>query len=145
MSREFIYDNHKEFLAKFNELVKSGIDRDNMTLYAPHPVHGLDEAVDPKKSKLRFFTFFGGLAGLLTGILFPIYTVYSWPLITGGKPMVSLPAFFVIGFELTILLGGTLSFAGFLILSKLPNLKTLLSPPEYGNKFAIVLDEKVKI
>jgi len=142
MRREFVFDSCEEFLDKRRELLGSGVAEEEMTLYAPHPVHGLDDQVNPKPSRLRYFTFIGALTGLITGFAFPIYTVYSWPLITGGKPLVSTPAFVIIAFELTILFGGVISFLGFLLLSRLPSVKDILTPEEYGNKFAILIEPK---
>lgn len=142
MRKEFVFDTYEEFIAKWQELRKGGVAREDMTLIAPHPVHGFDERIDPKPSRLRYFTFLGALAGLVTGFAFPIYTVYSWPLITGGKPLVSIPAFVIIAFELTILFGGVISFLGFLLLARLPNLKRIVSPLDYGNRFAIIIEQK---
>ena len=144
MSTTFEYETHEECVKKWDELVKRGTAKEQMTLYAPHPVHGLDEHLEPKPSKVSFFTLMGGLLGCLTGYGLCLYTsAMSWPIITGGKPQVlSIPAYTVIAFELTILLGGLIGFKGFLLLSRLPSLKNILDPPEFGNKYAIVVEEK---
>ena len=87
----------------------------------------------------------GVTAGFLSGFAFTIYTVREWPqLITGGKPMVSLPPFTIIAFELTILFGAVVSFLGYLLLSGQPDLKNILDPEEYGNQFAILVEEQKK-
>jgi molybdopterin-containing oxidoreductase family membrane subunit len=49
--------------------------------------------------------------------------VLDWPLITGGKAIVSLPPFVVIAFELTILCAALMTVAGFLLSSRLPRLR----------------------
>ena len=51
-------------------------------------------------SPVRLFTLVGALLGCTAGFSLPIYTVSAWPLITGGKPLFSIPAFVVIAFEL---------------------------------------------
>jgi len=58
-----------------------------------------------------YFTLVGALTGFTAGYALTIYTHLSWkspPLIVGGKPLVSVIPFFVIAYELTILLGGYL-------------------------------------
>ncbi len=138
---EFLFDNHEDCLRKWDELIESGVPREQLTLYAPHPVHGLDDHVEPKRSRVSWFTLFGGLFGCLAGYFLCIYTsAVSWPIITGGKPhALSIPAYTIIAFELTILFGGLIAFLGFLILSRLPNFLNMIWPPDYGNQFAIVI------
>ena len=143
MKQEFLFDTHKECLAKWHELVDSGVSKKEITLIAPHPVHGLDETLDPAPSRLRYITFFAGLTGCLSGFALTIYTsAYSWPLNSGGKPMNSIPAFIIIAFELTILFGGVISLFGFMLLARLPDIKKIISPEEYGNKYAIIVNRQ---
>src|SRR6185436_2290351 len=75
-----------------------------VTAFAPTLDHRIDAALGPARSPVRVFTLVGGICGCALGFAFPIYTVLSWPIITGGKPIVSIPPFVVIAFELTILL-----------------------------------------
>jgi len=140
MKQEYWFDDENLFLDKLQELIKSGISKRDIKVVMPHPVHGIDEILHIPPSKLRLFTLIGAITGTITGFAFTIYTVLSWPLITGGKPLVSIPAFVIIAFELTILFGALASFSGFLILSKLPSVKRIISPKEYGNKFVILID-----
>lgn len=75
--------------------------------YTPYAVHGLDDAMGERRSRLPWATFFAGLTGLSIAIGFQIWSsAYSWPLDVGGKPFISLPAFIPISFELTVLVGG---------------------------------------
>jgi len=88
---------------------------------------------------VRWFTFLGGLTGLSFGLLFPIYTVLDWPLITGGKPIVSLPLFIVVAFELTILFGALATFLGLLVLGKMPRQNLTGYDPRFSEcSFGIV-------
>jgi hypothetical protein len=36
----------------------------------------------------------------------------AWPLVTGGKPIVSLPPFVIVAFELSVLIGAAVNLAG---------------------------------
>jgi Protein of unknown function (DUF3341) len=92
----------------------------DVTTYAPAPNHEIDAALGPGVSPVRVFTLLGGILGCVLGFALPIYTALDWPLITGGKPIVSIPPFVVIAFELTILLAALSAIAGFLMLSGLP-------------------------
>jgi hypothetical protein len=144
MKQEYSFDTYQEFIDKFNEIKESGVPREDITLIAPHPVHGFDEKADVKTSKLRWFTLLGALSGTITGFGLTIYTVLSWPLNTAGKPLISIPPFMIIAFELTILFGGIVSFLGFLLLARMPSLKNILKETDYGNKFVIIVDTKEK-
>ena len=95
----------------------------DVTAYAPTLDHRIDTALGPGKSPVRVFTLIGGILGCALGFAFPIYTVLSWPHITGGKPLISIPPFVVIAFELTILLAALMTVAGFLLLSGLPRVR----------------------
>lgn len=46
-----------------------------------------------------------------------------YPLITGGKPIVSMPTFIVIAFELTILFGALGTLLGLLVIARSPRLR----------------------
>ena len=77
---------------------------DIMDVFTPFPVHGLDEALDLKESRLHIVGFIFGLLGALTAFLGMTWIfVDDWPIIIGGKPYWSVPAFIPITFELTVL------------------------------------------
>ena len=109
--------------------------------YSPTPDHAIDQALHVEVSPVRTFTLIGALLGCFTGFAFPIYTVYDWPLITGGKALVSIPPFVVIAFELTILFGAIGGLIGFLWLAGLPMLKRpVVDDPRFTNdKFGLLV------
>ena len=92
------------------------------TVYSPVPVEEIEAAVEEDRpvSPVRLFTLIGGLTGMLTGFALTIWTSLKWGLVTGGKPVVSIPPFVIIAFELTILLGGLSTLLAILVLGKLP-------------------------
>jgi hypothetical protein len=66
----------------------------------------MDAAMGLGRSRLPFFVFFGGAAGLATGFLLAYVTqVIIYPTVVHGKPVniSTTPAFFPPMFELTIL------------------------------------------
>jgi hypothetical protein len=83
--------------------------------FSPVLDEDLIEAVSPGKSPVRRLTLLGGVTGGICGLVLTIWTTAQWPLlITGGKPLISIPPFLVIAFELTILFGALGTVSGFL-------------------------------
>jgi len=71
----------------------------------PYPVHGMDDAMDMKPSKLGYVTMFFGLAGIGLALLLMWWTLsVDYPLVIGGKPFFALPAFIPVTFEVTVLM-----------------------------------------
>ncbi len=92
-------------------------------VHTPFPIHGMDKAMGLGKSKLSAVVFVGGLMGLLTGVgLVTIPSLYIYPMIVHGKPYTwaTLPAFFPIIFELTVLFSAFTAVATMLALNQLP-------------------------
>lgn len=92
----------------------------NLRVYSPVPHHEIDEALEKPVSPVRLFTLVGGLTGCSLGFAYAISTSLDWELVVGGKPIVSLPPFIVIGFECTILIGALSTVAGMLLNARLP-------------------------
>lgn len=84
----------------------------DLTVYAPLPHHDIEHALHRPESSVRVFTLVGGLTGTATGFALPIWTSLDWPLITGGKPIISIPPFVIIAFELTVLFGALATVLG---------------------------------
>ena len=144
MRQEYRFDNPNEFVHKLEDLIKEGVNQREMDLYTPYPIPGLDDVLKAPGSMLKFFTLTGAVTGFCTGMIFTSYTVVAWPLVTSGKPHISLPPFLIISFELTILLGAIFSLLGIFVLGRLPNLCNMAPPPEkeYGNEFVIVIERE---
>ncbi len=89
-------------------------------VYTPFPVHGLDEELGYKRSRLPIAAFLFGLAGTSLALLMQIWMLgYDWPMIIGGKNFASLPPFIPVTFELTVLLAAHGMVITFLIVSDL--------------------------
>jgi hypothetical protein len=142
MSGRYEFEEAGPFLEKLRELVRAGMPPERLTVLTPVPLAEAEEILGERPSPLRFFTLAGGLAGLATGLLFPILTVEHWPLITGGKPLISIPPFIIIAFALTILLGSLASLAGFLWLTRFPSPGRIRAPLEHDNRYVILVAEE---
>jgi hypothetical protein len=73
------------------------------------------EAAHATRSPVASAALVGGIAGLVMGLVLTVGTVRQWPgLIVGGKPLVSMPPFLIIMFELTILVAAVAAAWSFL-------------------------------
>ena len=89
-------------------------------IFSPTPCPQLDRLTRGTPSPVRFFTLLGALVGFAGGLALTIGTALAWPLLTGGKAIVSIPPFLVIVFELTILLASLANLLGMIVFAGLP-------------------------
>jgi hypothetical protein len=94
----------------------------DLPVLSPVYHEAIDKALEKPTSPVRFYTLIGCLLGTITGFVLTIATALHYPLITGGKPIVSIPPFLIIVFELTILFGGLFTLAGMLLNARLPRM-----------------------
>lgn len=108
----------------------------DFTVYSPLPVEEIEAEVDRPRplSRVRLFTLIGGLTGTASGFALTIWSALKWNLVTGGKPIVSIPPFIVIAFELTILLGGLATLLALLVLGRIPRYRP---SPGYDPRFTV--------
>ncbi|MCW5960701.1 MAG: DUF3341 domain-containing protein [Pyrinomonadaceae bacterium] len=111
-------------------------------VFSPFPVHGMDEAMGLKPSRITWAAFAGGLAGLVTAVVLQIWTsAYDWALNIGGKPFNTPLLFVPVSFELTVLFSGLTSVIVLFYLSGLnPFSKRKSLPGVNDDKFVLVLD-----
>ena len=87
-------------------------------VFTPFPVHGLDEVLGYKRSRLPIAAFLFGMTGTSLALLMQFWMLgFDWPMIIGGKNYTSLPPFIPVTFELTVLLSALGMVATFLITS----------------------------
>ncbi len=104
----------------------------NVKAYTPYPEHHIEHALGYDQSPVRVWTLVGGLTGTATGFAFTSWTSVDWPLVVGGKPMISIPAFVPIAFEMTVLFGALSTVIGLFVLSRIPNVKpAVVYDPEF--------------
>jgi hypothetical protein len=100
--------------------------------HTPYAMHGMDEAMGLKPTRIGVISFIFGMLGLATAVFMMQYTnAFSfnflnvgagYPLIVGGKPPGAFPSMVPIIFELGILLCGFATLFGLLYIIKLPML-----------------------
>lgn len=107
-----LYSEEHDLLNAVRDAKSQGLEI--MDVYSPIPIHGLDPILELKESRLHIAGFIYGLLGTMIAFLGMTWIfTKDWPIIFGGKPYWSVPAFIPITFELTVLLsaiGMTVSF-----------------------------------
>ena len=107
-----LYDDETDLMSAVKQANSKHLDI--FDVFTPFPVHGLDPILGLEESRLHIAGFIYGAIGTLTAFLGMTWIfTKDWPLIFGGKPHWSVPAFIPITFELTVLfaaVGMTITF-----------------------------------
>ena len=85
---------------------------------APYPEGAFGERHN--SHRLYVFPFVGALCGLTAGILLTSMTQMAYPLVTGGKPILSLPPMAIVTYEGTMLGAILFTVLGIIFESRLP-------------------------
>ena len=124
---------NKQMLALFDNADKAanateaiqglGLTNDNFEILTgvPYPEGAFGEHV--KRHRLYVFPFIGAALGLTVALLITAGTQLSYPLVTGGKPILSIPPMAIISYEGTLLGAFLFTVFGILFESRLPRLK----------------------
>ena len=88
---------------------------------APYPEGAFGEREE--RHRLYVFPFCGALIGLTVGILLTTMTQMAYPLVQGGKPILSLPPMAVVTYESTMLTAIIFTIIGIVFESRLPRMK----------------------
>jgi hypothetical protein len=111
-----IFDDEDVLLDAIRKVRSSGVKIQEV--YSPFPVHGIDEALGYKRTRLPIAAFLFGLTGTILALVMQIWMLgYDWPMIIGGKNFASLPPFIPVTFELTVLLSALGMVGTFMIVS----------------------------
>ncbi len=139
-----VFDNEEDILKAARSVREKNYQ--DFDTFTPFPVHGMDDAMNLKRSFLPWITLGGGTFGLAFAGFLQIWTsAYDWPVNIGGKPMISLPAFVPIFFELTVLFAGLATVAGLFAVCGLPNKEARILHPDITNdKFVLFVPNKGK-
>ncbi|MGH7889462.1 MAG: DUF3341 domain-containing protein [Thermodesulfobacteriota bacterium] len=134
-----IYSYLDSTVETVKNLKKAGYEK--LRVFSPFPNHEIEEELKVKESPVRFFTLAGATLGAICGLCFTILTSLDWPIQTSAKPIVSLPPYMIIVFELTVLLGALSTLIGLLINSRLRrNSPMKLYDPRFSDdKFGVLV------
>jgi Ni/Fe-hydrogenase subunit HybB-like protein len=123
------FDDPGKLLAASEQLRDAGFTR--WDVHTPIPLHGLDEAMGIRMSKLPWLVLGGGAAGLAGGLGLQWFTnAFDYPFLISGKPFFGLPAAVPVTFELTILLASLGAVGGLFVVNGWPRLHNPLFASE---------------
>ncbi len=93
----------------------------NWDVHSPYPIHGVEQAMGMRPTRLPWLVLAAGLTGIVLALALQIWTnAIDYPINISGKPLLSIPAFIPITFELMVLLAAFAAFGGALVLNLLP-------------------------
>ena len=117
--------------------------------HTPYAMHGMDEAMGLKPTRIGIISFIFGMLGVATAVAMIQYTNAfdfdflnigaGYPLVIGGKPPGAFPSMVPIMFELGILLCGFATLFGLLHIIKLPRFN---HPIFESDRFEAATDDK---
>jgi len=136
-----IFDDEEPMLTAVQKILEN--NQKIMDVLTPFPVHGLDKALDMKRSRIPGAGFICGAIGGLFGFFFQawVFTI-DYPLVFGGKPYLAVPSFIPATFELTVLFTALGVVAALLIRSRLKPVKKFepVHPRITDDRFVILVD-----
>lgn len=97
---------------------------------APYPTGAFGE--EEEHHRLYVFPFVGAACGFAMGLLVTIATQLAYPIVTGGKPLISIPPMVNVIYEGTMLGAIMFTVVGILFESRLPD----LSPAPYDPRIS---------
>ncbi|MGQ7870858.1 DUF3341 domain-containing protein [Sunxiuqinia sp. sy24] len=114
-----------------------------LDVLTPFPVHGLDKALNIRRSRLTRVAFIGGAVGAVVGFGFQawVFTI-DYPLNIGGKPFFAVPSFMPVAFELTVLFSAFAMVIAFFVSNKLgPGAKTVIHDERAtDDRFLVIIE-----
>jgi hypothetical protein len=91
-------------------------------LHSPFPVKGMKDALGFNEGVVPRAFLIGGLAGAIAGFLIQAYANWAYPLDVGGRPLIAVPAFMLIVFELMVLGAVLTGIGAMFVRNRLPRL-----------------------
>ena len=124
-----VFQDPEQVLSATNKLKEDGFSAEDMDIYSgsPYPEGSFGEHV--AGHRLYVFPIIGAICGFTVAILLTAGTQISYPLITGGKPILSIPPMTIITYEGTMLGALIFTVLGILFESRLPKRKLGLYDP----------------
>jgi hypothetical protein len=118
-----LFQDPQQVADTMSDLKGNGFPQEDLDVYtgAPFPEGSFGEYDPPHR--LFMFPLVGALIGFTIGILWTAGTQISYPLVTGGKPLLSIPPMTVIMYENTMLGAIIFTVLGVLFESRLPKRK----------------------
>jgi hypothetical protein len=113
-----VYEDEDVLLTAIKKIREGGVKIHEV--YSPFPVHGIEDALGYRRSRLSIVAFLFGLLGTTLALTMQLGMMsVDWPMIIGGKDYAPIPAFIPVTFELTVLLASFGMVGTFFVISNL--------------------------
>ena len=133
-----LFGTPDDALAAAGQIKAAGLNTPE--LMSPIPLEGVEEVLGEKRSVIKRFTLIGACCGGLSGFALAAGTAVMYVHPTAGRPIITIPPFLIITYELTILFGILATVLGFFISSKLPAIRERIYAPATAiDKFAVTV------
>jgi hypothetical protein len=107
--------------------------------FSPFPVEGMAEALSIRDHRVGWLSVIGGATGIALTLALQVFVNLDYPVEVGGRPLIALPAFFVVDFEIMILCAVLFPIIGMLWMNHLPR----LHHPLFGTpRFSLASDDR---
>ncbi|MEE8519198.1 MAG: DUF3341 domain-containing protein [Dehalococcoidia bacterium] len=115
-----LFEDPQNVADTMDQLKKDGFPPQDLDIYSgsPYPEGAFGEYDPPHR--LFMFPLVGAMIGFSIGLLWTAGTQISYPLVTGGKPLLSIPPMTIIMYENTMLGAIIFTVLGVLFESRLP-------------------------
>ena len=118
-----------------------------MDAFTPFPVEGLAGVLRFHDRRIGWLSIIGGLAGFLGMLAVQLFVNFDYRIEVGGRPIFAYPAFFVVDFEIMVLLAVLFPVIGMLVINGLPRLHhPLFGTPRFGlasdDRFFLYVDAR---
>ncbi len=140
-----LFDTPDEIIEAAHKTAESKFKK--YDVHTPYPVHGMDSAMKLKPSRLPYVALVVGLSAMfgMLGFMYWISTI-DYPVIVGGKPFFSFPAWVPVLFEITVLSASIATVVSMIaIFFKFPNISHPLHDTGFmkavtSDKYGISID-----
>jgi len=113
-----VFDDEDILLKAITQVRQGGVKIHEV--FSPFPVHGIDDVLGYRRSRLSIAAFIFGLCGTILALTMQIgMMTVDWPMIVGGKDFLPFPSFIPVTFELTVLLAAFGMVGTFFVVSDL--------------------------
>jgi hypothetical protein len=115
------FDSESAAVAAARTLLREGYG--DLDALAPRPIVALERLLAPRRSRLPWLALAAGLVGAMSAVVGQWYcNGWDYPINVGGRPLLSVPAYIPIAFELMVLFAALTTFVGVLGQMGLPRL-----------------------
>jgi hypothetical protein len=137
-----LYSDPESAQHAVDELRRHGIRNDSITVVTSQPYEEYEFSHRYKRTWIFWIAAGGGALGLGLGLALALLTEMSWPIVTGGMPIVAWWPNIIIMFELTMLGAILATVVSLFITTELPTRKSRVYDPEVSQGKIMVAVEK---